>query len=330
VNVIKALGAIPSAQHGYFTRVQARQVGLEDFQLTRATAGGFIDRVGHGVYRAAGAGHDDLQSLRVEWLRLDPARLPLDRVLSPTVWVSDRSAAAVYRCGAFVENGYSFISSRRCQSGRLVRVRHRARGLGADDWTVVDGFAVTTVARTTKDLLAAHVDRNHIGRFVRDALAKGHVTPERLRSQLGFDPSALTAEASNGEQATTYQPMTLAALATFLRSRALDDERQWRITLEFLEEFRHEPPDVMARLITEEPSRVDDVRWDAFLAGLAEYLAEKHQLPIPAWVHDTSRRLTSPWFLNELATAQRRAETTSPPPFRERGIFLEPRDLIVV
>ena len=329
--MIKALGAIPSAQHGYFTRLQARQVGLEDFQLTRAAAGGFIDRVGHGVYRAAGAGHDDLQALRVEWLRLDPARSPLDRVLSPTVWVSHASAAAVYRCGAFAEHGYSFISSRRCQPGRLVRVRHRASGLPAADWTVVDGFAVTTVARTTKDLLAAHVDRGRVGRFVRDALATGHVTPERLRSQLSFDPSELTADDSaDGEHATTYQPMTLAALATFLRSRAPDDERQWRITLEFLEEFRHEPPHVMSRLITEEPSAVDDVRWDAFLAGLAEYLAEKHQLPIPAWVHDTSRRLTSRWFLNELATAQQRAETTSPPPFRERGIFLEPRDLIVV
>jgi hypothetical protein len=102
---------------------KALHVGLEDFQLTRTTDMGVIERIGHGVYRTAGAAPDELQALQVAWLRLDPAQSPADRVRSPSVWVSHESAVAVYRCGAFQNDVLSFIVRFRHQPSSSVRCR---------------------------------------------------------------------------------------------------------------------------------------------------------------------------------------------------------------
>ncbi len=121
--------------------------------------------------------------------------------------------------------------------------------------------------------------------------------------------------------------MTLQDLASELAA-ASDVKVQWRLVMEFLEEFRHEPTSVKLRLITDEPDLTDS-RWDGFLAGLAEHLAETAQLPKPTWVDEPSRCLSETWFTNSLATAQRRAFKNSPAAFRTRNIFLEPHDLEV-
>ncbi len=89
--VVRQLGDIPGAQFGYFTRAQASAVGVEDFSLTRSVDRGYIQRLGHGVYRVVGAGDDPLQDLRVAWLRLEPARSPRERTLHPDTWVSHES-----------------------------------------------------------------------------------------------------------------------------------------------------------------------------------------------------------------------------------------------
>jgi hypothetical protein len=44
---------------------------------------------------------------------------------------------------------------------------------------------------------------------------------------------------------------------------------------EFLEEYRHEPEPVRARLLAQEPQPTGDQRWDVFLAALAEHLAAR-------------------------------------------------------
>jgi len=72
VNVVKLLEDLPEAQHGYFTRAQAVEAGVEDYELHRATSKGFIARIGHGVYRVAGAPTDSFADLRIAWLRRVP------------------------------------------------------------------------------------------------------------------------------------------------------------------------------------------------------------------------------------------------------------------
>jgi hypothetical protein len=125
----------------------------------------------------------------------------------------------------------------------------------------------------------------------------------------------------------SYEPMTLQDLATELV--AVDDLKvQWRLVMEFLEEFRHETPAKKLQLTAQDPE-LTNTSWDAFLAGLAEHLAGVSQLPKPSWVDDPCRRLSETWFTNPLATAQRRAVKDSPAAFRSRNIFLEPHDLEV-
>ncbi len=121
--------------------------------------------------------------------------------------------------------------------------------------------------------------------------------------------------------------MTLQDLSTELV--AVTDLRvQWRLVMEFLEEFRHEKSSTKLRLIATEPL-LTHTRWDGFLAGLAEHLAGISRLPKPIWVDEPSRCLNETWFTNSLATAQRRALENSPAAFRTRNIFLEPHDLEV-
>ena len=186
-NVTKQLGDIPAAQHGYFTRAQASAAEIPDFDLTRSVRRGLIERVGHGVYRVAGAGDDPLAELRIAALRLDPQRTPRQRAADPRVWVALQSAARVHGFGVFAGGPHTFISRSRIQPDRGTSVRRRSRGLERDDWELKDGFAVTTVNRTAADLIADRVDGGHIGRFLNDALNAGTITMVQLCERLNAD-----------------------------------------------------------------------------------------------------------------------------------------------
>jgi predicted transcriptional regulator of viral defense system len=177
--VIRQLGDIPGAQFGYFTRAQAAAMGVEDFSLTRSVERGYIQRLGHGVYRVAGAGDDPLQDLRVAWLKLEPARSPRQRLLQPDIWVSHESAAIVHGFGDFIADQHSFISTRRIQPRSGVRM-YRRQKLDRDEWTTRDGLAITNVGRTAADLLAAGADGGHVGRFLADAFSHGAATVEQV------------------------------------------------------------------------------------------------------------------------------------------------------
>lgn len=180
INVVTDLGDIPIAQNGYFTRAQAAGQGVADFDLTRAVGRGYIRRVGHGVYRVTGAGHDHLAELRVAWLRLEPARSSRQRLMDPNTWVSHESAASVHGFGVFLADRHTFTAKHRVQAPTAVRIYRRSRGLDRHEWTALEGFAVTTVVRTASDLLAAHADGGHIGRLLSDALGAGAVRLDEL------------------------------------------------------------------------------------------------------------------------------------------------------
>lgn len=199
VNVVAQLGDLPAGQHGYFTRAQAAAAGIPDFDLTRAAQRRFIDRVGHGVYRVVGAGHDPLAELRVAWLRLDLARTPRQRLTRPTVWVAHQSAAKVHGFGVFTTEDHTFISTRRIQPSAGTTVSRRSQGLDRSDWEARDGFAVTTVPRTAADLLAARVDGGHVGRFIGDAIAAGATSIADVATRSGLAPNAIEALVAQGE-----------------------------------------------------------------------------------------------------------------------------------
>lgn len=176
---------VTEAQQGYLTRAQAHRQGVDDSALQRGVMSGAIERLDHGVYRISGAGHDPHQRLRVAWLRLTPDLSPRERTVRPHLWVSHRSAAALFDLGVAIADVPEFISDQRLQSRADVKIRVRTAGLDRDSWTVHDGFAVTTPAQTIADLADDHMDGGHLGRIASDALAKGLVIESEVAAALG-------------------------------------------------------------------------------------------------------------------------------------------------
>ncbi|MEV6814366.1 hypothetical protein, partial [Micromonospora sp. NPDC051296] len=87
--------------------------------------------------------------------------------------------------------------------------------------------------------------------------------------------------------------MSLVVLASHLAS-ADSDRIRWKLVWEFLEEYRWEPAETRVGLLTDEPGSTEDVRWDALLAALAEYLLAQADLAPPEWVEE--RVLRRAWF----------------------------------
>ena len=177
---------IASAQYGYFTRAQAHEAGVKDFELTRSKTYGQIVRISHGVYRIVGAPVDRHEDLRVAWLRLNPEMSPRERTRSPMLWVSHRSAARLHDLGVFLADTPEFIATRKLQPRFPARIRVRSKGLDRDEWVIRDGFAVTSVLRTMQDLAGEAIDSGHLGQFVSDAIRTGAASKREL--QEAVDP----------------------------------------------------------------------------------------------------------------------------------------------
>jgi hypothetical protein len=124
-----------------------------------------------------------------------------------------------------------------------------------------------------------------------------------------------------------YRPMPLAELAGYLEGAGQDDDRRWRLIAEFLEEYRHEPPEVRRDLLAAEPPGTGDERWDVFLAALAEHLAARDGRRGPHW--SERRSLDRFWFPFNTRAARVDAIVHSPAAFRRRGVFVAPQELEV-
>jgi hypothetical protein len=76
-------------------------------------------------------------------------------------------------------------------------------------------------------------------------------------------------------------------------------------------------------MLAEEPQPTGDAPFDAFLGGIAEYLAGLYELPVPAWAEADHRFLPAPWDATMLAGRPEPLEElmeATPAPFRRRNI----------
>jgi len=115
--------------------------------------------------------------------------------------------------------------------------------------------------------------------------------------------------------------MTLTELAERLRAQPEEVTRR-RLILEFVEEYRWEPPDRKPRLLDVPPPYTGSRRYDAFLAALAEHLAYHDGLAVPGWTQDATLVLDQWWFPIDLPSVRADAIVHSPAAFRSRGIFI--------
>lgn len=80
-------------------------------------------------------------------------------------------------------------------------------------------------------------------------------------------------------------------------------------------------------LISEEPQALDDATEHAALGAIAEHLARRWKLSIPAWTNDSSRFLRQPYFTTPLEGLNALLLVASPLAFRRRLIFTEAEPL---
>lgn len=126
---------------------------------------------------------------------------------------------------------------------------------------------------------------------------------------------------------TSYRPMTLADLASYIARTLPEEPKVRRLVLEFITEYSDAALDSRQALLDGRPAPTGDRRWDAFLAALAEHLAFHDNLSCPGWAAAPERFLDRWWFLSNTPTGRAEAIVTAPASFVRRGVFLERRDL---
>jgi hypothetical protein len=92
---------------------------------------------------------------------------------------------------------------------------------------------------------------------------------------------------------------------------------------EFLDAFYLEGDrDARERMLAVEPPLSGDPRRDAYLAAVAEHLAMRDRLAVPAWTADAARFLKRPFFPAGLESLKATLLKESPTAFRRRMIFV--------
>lgn len=115
-----------------------------------------------------------------------------------------------------------------------------------------------------------------------------------------------------------------------------DPSEALRHIIQFIDDVRRLDPGLRRQAVLVEPEPTGDRRWDALLAGIAEYASLTFGFAVPGWTAAPSRFLTRFWFVIEdilrrpapgLAAL---AFVSSPPPLAARGVFLDRESLVSV
>jgi hypothetical protein len=123
------------------------------------------------------------------------------------------------------------------------------------------------------------------------------------------------------------RPATLAKAI----ERVIAGEPQEFALREFLDTFYLSPtPEAQLATLIDRPRPSGEVRLDALVGAMAEYLARQYALPsIPDWAFEPDRYLDRAWHVTPFADDAMREYLTfaSPAEFRSRNIFTEERPL---
>lgn len=108
-----------------------------------------------------------------------------------------------------------------------------------------------------------------------------------------------------------------------------DPNEALRHVIQFLDDVRRADAAAVRRSMRLEPDTTGDSRWDALLAGIAEYASRRSQIPVPGWATAPGRFLKRFWFVIEDLLGRpapglaAMSFADSPPELANRGVFLD-------
>ena len=128
---------------------------------------------------------------------------------------------------------------------------------------------------------------------------------------------------------TTSRPVYEAAAAVAAALRNGDEPAAYREFIQLSDDLTRERGPLRAALTALAPAPVDR-RYDALLAAVTEHYLLDAGLPLPSWVHDESRVLAEPWFVDDVPALFDRTVAETPPAFVRHGVFIAASELASV
>lgn len=118
--------------------------------------------------------------------------------------------------------------------------------------------------------------------------------------------------------------LSLAGLAPTI-AMDLQEHRErdaLRLLFGFADDFRGSSRAGRISLLRDPPSPTGDARFDAALAGVAEFLAREVQIPTPTWVEEPGRFVEPWWFVASRPALHAYMLAHTPAVFARHGVFV--------
>ncbi len=100
------------------------------------------------------------------------------------------------------------------------------------------------------------------------------------------------------------------------------EEDALRLLFGFADDFRGSSRPGKVALVSEAPPTTGDARFDAALAGTAEFFAREGAIPAPVWVDEPSRFVEPWWFATSRPAFEAYTLAHTPAVFARHGVFL--------
>ncbi len=95
-----------------------------------------------------------------------------------------------------------------------------------------------------------------------------------------------------------------------------------RLLFGFADDFRGSPRPGKLALIEADPPATGDLRFDAALAGLAEFFASEAGLAVPPWTGAPGRFVEPWWFVTDRPAFHAYVLASTPASFARHGVFI--------
>jgi transcriptional regulator with XRE-family HTH domain len=95
-----------------------------------------------------------------------------------------------------------------------------------------------------------------------------------------------------------------------------------RLLFGFSDDFRGSSRPGKVALLHEDPPTTGDARFDAALAGTAEFFASEGNIPAPGWVNGSSRFVEPWWFATSKPAFEAYTLAHTPAVFARHGVFI--------